>query len=178
MCVACSLLLWLSHFFLQSSHLQWFSNSCGQGLIPMLLVGQSGAALGLSLVRSGICQRCSSTNCRALSLCCPLRSVRWWRGPVVRPAICPSPLGGPQSNSFVCLSFPLPRAEVSGVMLAPFRAACTLPNLWPWFEWALAKSLSERADPQHAPRQGCSAHNVWTQGRRDMPLLLGRGWLG
>ena len=35
---------------------------CGQDLVPALLVGQSGAALGLSWIRPGICQRYNNTE--------------------------------------------------------------------------------------------------------------------
>lgn len=30
-----------------------------------------------------------------------------------------------------------------GVILAPVRTVSTLPGLWPWFEWAPAKSVLE-----------------------------------
>lgn len=48
LCVACVLLLLLSHICLQSNCLQWLSAYCGQGLVPVLLGGQSRATLGLS----------------------------------------------------------------------------------------------------------------------------------
>jgi len=49
MCDVCALLLWLSCFFLQSSHLQWLSSACcGQCLVPVVVVGQSGDASDLS----------------------------------------------------------------------------------------------------------------------------------
>ena len=48
LCHVCSLLLWLSCFCLQSSCLECLFACHGQGLYPVLLVGQSGTALGLS----------------------------------------------------------------------------------------------------------------------------------
>lgn len=49
MCVVCTLLRWLSHISPQSSRLQWLPlPGCEWGLVSVLLVGQSGAALTLS----------------------------------------------------------------------------------------------------------------------------------
>ena len=57
-CAVCTLLLWLSCSCLQPCHLQWLSACCKQSFVPVSLVGQSGAALGLSWVKLGVCQRC------------------------------------------------------------------------------------------------------------------------
>ena len=45
----------------QSSAVALFA-CCGQCLVPVLLVSQSGATVSLSLVRPGVCPRCSSTK--------------------------------------------------------------------------------------------------------------------
>ena len=58
------------------------------------------------------------------------------------------------------------------MVLAPVRAACILPGLWPWFEQALAKSILKGV---HAV---CSACKVFIQMKRIMLLPLGPGWLG
>lgn len=56
--------------------------SClGQCFIPVLLVGQAGASLGLSWIKAGICWDVVAPNFRAFSLCCPLRSLCWGMRP-------------------------------------------------------------------------------------------------
>lgn len=63
MCVVRTLLLWLSHIYPQSSHLQWLPlPGCEWGLVSVLLVGQSGAVLTLSWARADVWQRCRSTD--------------------------------------------------------------------------------------------------------------------
>lgn len=141
LCIAHTLMLWLSHFFLQPSCLQWLFACCGQGLVPVSLVSQSEAALGLSRVRPGICQSCSR-SCSVLSLCCPLRSFHWWVEPAVRPAVCPQPSAGAAVGLLCVVLFPSPWGRSHfGVVLAPVGAACTLPGSWHHFVWAPAKSI-------------------------------------
>ena len=57
-CCMC-LLLWLGHFCLQSSSTMALF-ACWPNLVLILV--QSVAALGLSSVRPGVCQRCSSSK--------------------------------------------------------------------------------------------------------------------
>lgn len=47
----CLLCVWLCRICHQSSHLQWLSACCGQGPVPVLLVGLSGVASDSSWVR-------------------------------------------------------------------------------------------------------------------------------
>lgn len=85
-------------------------------------------------------------NFRVLSLYCVLRSFCWWVGPVVRPDVYP-PLTAPAAASLVSvwLFSRLPRAGVTfGVVLAPPRAACTVPGFY-HFGWVLAKGNIERS---------------------------------
>lgn len=103
MCTAYTLLLWLGCISLQSSSLEWFSlTCCGQCLVSMVLVGQCGAALGLSWVRTAFAIDVITPNFRVLSLCCLLKIFNWWVGPAVRPVFCPGPLLRMQSDLFVC----------------------------------------------------------------------------
>lgn len=58
------------------------------------------------------------------------------------------------------------------MVLAPVRAACTLPGLWLWLEWTLSESVLEAADPQHAQEGDVLARLVhWSSARGDLPLL-------
>ena len=84
-----------------------------QDFVPLLLVGQSGATFGLSLVKPGICKRCCSTKQQGplpvlftekLFLVDSLESEQM---------SVPSPLLGPESDRSVWLSSPLPRKGVT-----------------------------------------------------------------
>lgn len=93
------------------------SDCCGQGLVPLLLVGQSRTTWGFTWVRPGICQRCSSTALQDTFPVCPLGSFCWWAEPAFRAAICPQCWG----HSLVCtVTFPSPWGRSRfGVALAP-----------------------------------------------------------
>ena len=62
-CVACAptTVAQLCLSSVQSSAIALFA-CCGECLVPVLLVGQSGASLRLSCTRPGICQSCCSTK--------------------------------------------------------------------------------------------------------------------
>lgn len=110
----CALLLWLRHTCLQFSHLQWLSAYCGQGLVPVFLRGKSGVILGLSCVRSGICQSCGHTELQgALPLLFPGRLLLGVGGVGLHSdqMSATSALLGPWSNWCVWLSSLFPRQE-------------------------------------------------------------------
>ena len=131
---------------IQSSAMVLFAY-CGQDLAPVLLLSQSRVTLGSSQVRSSLCQRCSSTKLLDIFPVVSLEKLSLVGRPVVRLAVCPT------SGAIVILvyvvMFPsLWGSNHSEVVLAPDRAASTLPGLWHHFGWALAKGVLEGAGPQ------------------------------
>lgn len=83
-------------------------------------------------------------NCRALSLCCLLKSFCWWAEHAVIPDVCPQPIAG-AVVLLVCVvfcTFPQDRSHL-GVVLTPFGGACTLPHLWRYFGWTPVDSVLE-----------------------------------
>ena len=102
--ILCTLLLWLSCICLQWNCQQWLTFPVVGKVWSLLLMGQSGAALGRDAV---------APNCRILSLCCPPGGFCWWVGPIVGPDIWPSPLLELQFNWYVWLSSTLPGTEVT-----------------------------------------------------------------
>ena len=90
----CALLLWLSHFCLQSSHLQWLSFLIVSGVCPCFVSGPVWSYLGPQLSQNRCLQDVVALNCRAFSMFCPLRSFYWWAGPIVRPDVCLQPTAG------------------------------------------------------------------------------------
>ena len=86
----------------------------GQGLVPVLLVGQSGVTLGLTWVRLGICQSCSSTKLH--SILSVLSAEKFsLLGRVCNCLICLPQLTAGAAVILVCvwLSSSLPRAKVT-----------------------------------------------------------------
>lgn len=67
---------------------------CEQGLVLLLFMDQTRATLGLSWVRSSLCQWCSYMELQALSWCCFLRSFHWWARLPSDQISAPSPLLG------------------------------------------------------------------------------------
>lgn len=62
MCIACALLLWLSHFCFQSSHLQWLSLLLVVRFGPCVVSRPVCSCLGLQLSQTQCFQRCDSTK--------------------------------------------------------------------------------------------------------------------
>lgn len=60
---------------------------CGQCLISVVLRDQSGAALGLSWIRQGICQRCNSTKLQVAFPMLSQRSFCWWVVLIITPTV-------------------------------------------------------------------------------------------
>lgn len=126
--VTCTLLLWLSPFYLLSRHLQWLS-------LPVVGTAQSlwcqWASLWLPSASVGSNQAFAraavAPNCRVLSLCHPLSSFCWWVGPAVRPGVSLHSTSG-ATVELVCVVFFLSSQGRShfGVVLTPIVAACTL----------------------------------------------------
>lgn len=93
-CAVCTLMLWLSHVYLQSSHLQWsfcllwarFGHCAVKEpfMLPWAWVG-SEQMLALNL----FARTSTVWNCRVVFLHCLLRGFCWRVGPTVRPDICP-----------------------------------------------------------------------------------------
>ena len=68
---------------------------CGQVLVPVLLSSQSGATLGLSWVRSSVCQNCGHSKLQGvLPALSPERLFLVQVGPAVRPDVGPQPAAG------------------------------------------------------------------------------------
>ena len=62
------------------------------------------------------------------------------------PHYCPQPAAGPVVRLLHMVIFPFTQGRNHfGVVLAPIRAACTLPGLWKSFGYATAKGESEGA---------------------------------
>ena len=77
MCVVYTLLFWLSHICLQSSCLQRLSLPISTGFCPCVVTGPVWDHFGLELSQSNqaFARDAVAPNCRALSLCCLLRSA-------------------------------------------------------------------------------------------------------
>ena len=117
LCVSYALLLWLSLHSVQLSAVDLFA-FYGQGLIPVLLVGQSGATLGLSSLRLGIGQSYSHTELQGTLPMLSQRSFHWWVGLPFCSDVCLSPLLRPQTG--MCSYLPSPRAGVTWSDIGPF----------------------------------------------------------
>lgn len=142
--VVCTLVLWLSHFLpsIQSTTIVLFA-CCWQVLIPLLLVGQFGVTLNLSWIRPDVRQRCNSTKLEALS--CAILWGAFIVGWYLQSGRCLPLATAWAAIGLVCILIspsPWNRSHF-GVMLAPVGVACTLPDLWHHFGWALAKGLLE-----------------------------------
>ena len=110
-CVVCALLLWLSHFCLQSSHLRWlFLPVMGRVFVPVLW-----ASLGLPCgleSHQAFARDAVAANCSALCLCCALTNLHWWVGPTVKPLFSQPHRWG-SSRTGMWLSSFLPQATVT-----------------------------------------------------------------
>lgn len=84
-CIVYTLLLWLRHFFFQCSHLPWlfFFFFCLLWAVfsPCSVSRLVWSCIGLIESNQAFAHDAVATDCRALSLCCPLRSFHWWSGP-------------------------------------------------------------------------------------------------
>lgn len=91
MCVGCTLLLWLIHICLQSSHLQWPLCLLQAGFGSCAIKGPVWGLLGLIVgedqmpTLSLFARSMDTSNCRTFFLHCPLRGFCWWVGSAVRP---------------------------------------------------------------------------------------------
>ena len=150
-CIACTLLLWLNCFFLQSSCLQWLSSAVVGSLFPVVLLGQSGTTLGSNWVRPGICQRFSSPELQGMFLVLsPEKLFLVGRATVWLVCVCVAIFLCPQGRSHF------------GVVLAPVGATWTLPGFWHHFGQALAKSILDGEDLQGAWGGRCHISKFYT----------------
>lgn len=120
---------------------------CEQDLVPVLLVGQSAAAPGLSFVRPVICQSRGGTEPQGiLPVLSPELSLVHGACSQTRclpPAHC---WGCSWIGGCGCLPLSLGQGSLWSV-LAPVRDACTRPGLGCHFGWTLSKSMLERVEP-------------------------------
>lgn len=140
--ILCILLLWLSHFFFQSGHLQWFSLFL-VGFGPYVFsVVQSGAMLDLSWVKLDVSQKYNSMELQSAFLCCPLRSSYWWVGLALWPDDCLYPIAGAVFR-LTCMAispFPQGRRTLEWCWALSGLSHCQacdiiLDELWPRTYW-------------------------------------------
>lgn len=113
MCVTCTLILCISYYFLQPHCQKWVSVCCGWCSVPVVLVDQSGADLGLSLVRLGIYQKSSSTKLQCTFPILFPEKLSLAGRLAVRPIVCPSSRLGPQFRLVYLAVFSSPQAGVT-----------------------------------------------------------------
>ena len=82
-------------------------------LVLILLMGQTGAMLGLSWIRLGICQSCSSIELLSALLVLSPKKLSLVSGAYLPPDICPQPTAWATVILLVWLSFPFPGAGVT-----------------------------------------------------------------
>lgn len=131
--------------------------------ILVLLVGQFGVALGLSLTRHLPEMQQYQTAGYFSCFVSWKAFVGGWDLQSDQLSV-PILLLGPQSDFRVWLSVPLPWGRSHfGVVLGSVRAACTLLSLWHHSGYSLAKIILEGADPQKCKGGGVpSVSKVWT----------------
>ena len=118
---------------------------CGECLVPVLLVHQCGASLGLSYTRPGICQSCCSTNLQgAFSMLSPEKLSLVGRACRQTRYLIPAHCWGCSQTGVCIVIFPFPQGRSHfGVILAPVGSACILASLWHHFASTLAKDMLE-----------------------------------
>ena len=129
----------------------------GQYLVPLVLVGQSRDALGLSWVRQGVCQRCSSTKQQGTFPVLSLEKLSLvageGMGTAIRPVVGLQPTAASSSDwlIYVVIFSSLWGKSHFGMVLAIVGAMWTLPGLWNHPVWLVIKSILERFDmPKHS----------------------------
>ena len=91
MCVACALLLWLTHVFLQTVVGNCSLAFVGTVLGPCGVCRPVWGCLGLELSQTGVCQRCNSTKLKGAFPVLFLISFLSW---AVNPVFCLLPTAG------------------------------------------------------------------------------------
>lgn len=91
MCALCALLLYIGHFFLHSDHLSGFLCLLWAVLCPCGISGSIWGCLGLSLVRPGVFQRCSSTGLHGASPMLSPEKLSLVGGGAISPTVFPQP---------------------------------------------------------------------------------------
>ena len=117
---------------------------CWQGLVPALLMDQSGAAFSLSWVKPGVFQSYGGIELQG-TLCSVSPSFHWWVGSAVRPMSAPSPLLALYSNWWVWLSSPFLGAGVtlewcwllSGLLVHCYACGTALNGLLSRLGWRM-----------------------------------------
>ena len=99
MCDACTLLLYLSHCFLQSSHLQWIFFPVVGNVWSLSCQWTSLRCLGLVLSDQAFARDTVAPNYKAFFLCCPLRNFIGGQGLWSDQLTTSSPLLVPLSDS-------------------------------------------------------------------------------
>lgn len=124
------------------SHLQWLSLPIWGWIWSLCCLGQSGAVLGLSWLRPGICQNFRNTALQDTSLCCPLRNFHWWMEHAVRPIVCPQHTAKALVKLVCGVFFPSPWSRCHfNEVLTTVMFACTVPQLQHCFECTPAKGV-------------------------------------
>lgn len=79
---------------------------CGQALVPVLLLGQSGATWAWVELEQMFTRAAGALNCTLLYLCCPLRNFGWWTGFAFRPDVYSQPTAGNRAAPIWVVIFP------------------------------------------------------------------------
>lgn len=177
MCVTCTLILCISCYFLQPHCQKWVSACCGRRSVPVVLVDQSGADLGLNLVRLGIYQKSSSTKLQCtFHILFPEKLSLAGRF-AVRPIVCPqlTARATVQTGVSSCLLLS-PGRSYFEVVVAPFwllshcqAYGCGLSGLQPrefWREQGLQNLHSSK-------REHATTTKTWLSGVKKVCWLSG-----